>query len=412
MQHLLMISRCPPYPLHLGDRLIVYHLAEELAARGVEIDLLAFAEYPTDWSLTEQQHYSAFFRSVTLFDMPQRPLPEMLRRAVFANARFPQEAEQAFAPEMWHEITRRIAAQHYDAVHLFGGVQVFEFLHALQGLPTVITPYESYSLYLRRVVELGEGGLRERLVKRLELWGARNFERWMFCPYAFTTVVSDVDEQELKRIQPKLNVKVIPNGVDIKPLQRETKTGNVVFIGNYEYEPNVDAALWLAQEIFPLVQQSYPNAKLWLVGNEPPDDITALEENNPAINVTGRVPDIRKYLAKAAVFVCPLRVGAGIKNKVLEALVSRAPVVATPLSVDGISVTDGESVLLGDTAEELAAQTLRLLTDDALAARLGDAGHNIAARYTWGGVAEEYLQLYTAAAQQNRSTVPTQGNPQ
>lgn len=399
---ILLISRCPPYPLHLGDRLIVYHLAYELEARRHEIDLLAFANRPEDWR--DLRHYEHYFQSVELFPEPRRAPLDYLRRALLPAARFPRRAEDSWSPEMWRAIEQRLAETAYDAIHLFGGVQVYEFFHALQGQPAVITPYESYSLYLRR--ELGtkrRGGSRTapttRFGRRIGSWLqwrlARAFESWMFTPYARVVVVSPPDRAELRAINPALNVEIIPNGVDlyefrVRPTRREAAA--LLFLGNYEYAPNVDAALRLAREIFPAVQERVPDARLWLVGNAPPPELTALASES--IHVTGRVPDVRPYLARAAVFVSPLRLGAGIKNKILEALALGCPVVATPLSVDGIDVRDGEDALVVGDAD-MSAAVLRLLDDAALQQKLAHNGRRlIESRYSWDHVAERYQDLY------------------
>ena len=168
-----------------------------------------------------------------------------------------------------------------------------------------------------------------------------------------------------------------------------------MFLGNYEYAPNLDAAKWLATEIFPRVQAQVPAARLWLVGNGPPDELRALADDNDAIAVTGRVPDVRQYYAQATAFVCPLRFGAGIKNKVLEALAARCPVIATPLSVDGIHITDRESALLGETANDLAAHAVTVLNDADRARELGAAGRRvIEQQYSWERVAGQYHALY------------------
>lgn len=364
---------------------------------GVQIDLLAFAEFPPDWSQVEQQHYTRYFHDVMLFDAQPRPLPELLRRALLPGVRFPQQVEHAFAPEMWREIERRLAHNAYDAVHLFGGVQVYEFAACIDGLKTVITPYESYSLYTRRLMASGGGSFQTRLSNRLNHIAARHFERWMFTPYDVTTVVSDKDRDELLAINSDLRVEVIPNGVELNRfmmLNRGRKPTQLLFVGNYEYAPNLDAALWLAQEIFPQVRQQIPDAKLWLVGNAPSAELQACA--NDHIEVTGRVDDVRPYYNEAAVFVCPLRFGAGIKNKVLEALASGCPVVATPLSVDGIGVAEGSSVLLGETADRLAAQTVRLLQDVGLQDQLRQNGRQVIEQhYSWRTVAERYLALYS-----------------
>src|SRR5690606_36683295 len=125
MKTILLISRCPPYPIHLGDRLIIWHLARELSRRGYTIDLLAFANRPEDHA--EIDHYRVFFRHITLIDEPRRSYP---KRLILPGARFPQRADQAWSPEMWRSIESHRAQNRYDAAHLFGGVQVYEFRHA------------------------------------------------------------------------------------------------------------------------------------------------------------------------------------------------------------------------------------------------------------------------------------------
>lgn len=397
--NILMISRCPPYPLHLGDRLIIYHLARELNAVGVTLDLLAFAESAADHSLSQQQPYTGYFRHVQLIDATPRPAPELARRALIPAARFPTAAPGAFSPQMWEMIAAHVAANDYDAVHLFGGIQVYEFHEPLAGLPTVITPYESYSLYTQRLLAQ-TATLRDRLSARFMHMAAQHFERWMFEPYDAVTVVSEPDAAELQRLDPSIDVRVIPNGVALSRfihLRREPRPNHIMFLGNYEYAPNLDAALWLATEILPRVRAQIPEAHLQLVGNAPPPELTALTSAH--IEVTGRVPDVRPYYANAAVFVCPLRFGAGIKNKVLEALAMGCPVVATPLSIEGIRVSDGESVLLAQLADDLAAQVVRLLTDNTIAGQLGKAGRRVVAQsYSWQSVAARYQQLYTEVA--------------
>ena len=393
MKTILLISRCPPYPIHLGDRLIIWHLARELSQRGYTIDLLAFANRPQDHA--EIDHYRALFRHITLLDEPRRGY---LKRLLLPGARFPQSADQAWSPEMWRAIETQIAQNHYDAAHLFGGVQVYEFRHALGPLPAVITPYESYSLYLKRSLA-GCKGTTCRALTVIQLTIARRYESWMFSPYARTVVVSEADRDELLGINAALKIDVIPNGIDLdtfqlQPIEREPAA--LLFVGNYEYAPNVDAALRLAREILPRVQAQIPRAKLWLVGNAPTSEMQALASE--AIQVTGCVPDVRPYLAQATAFVCPLRLGAGIKNKVLEALAMGCPLVATPLSVDGIAVQHEHDALIADDAA-FVDTTIRLLRDANLQRTLSQNGRKlIEAQYSWAHVADLYIQLYDVIA--------------
>jgi polysaccharide biosynthesis protein PslH len=428
MKRILLISRCPPYPLHLGDRLIVYHLARELSQRGYAIDLLAFANRPEDWD--EIPQYQQYFHRVTLFHEPRRSQLDYLKRALLPGTRWPRKAEGSWSPEMWRAIESQLAAYHYDVVHLFGGIQVYEFRHTLHDTPAIIVPYESYSLYLRRLVESppDAGSIRlpyfgsrlkaasqifaprlacfSRLPRNfsrrsfslwqlLQLHLARHFERWMFAPYRRVVVVSQRDKAELLMLNPELKIEVIPNGIDLsyfQPQNSQREPATLLFVGNYEYAPNVDAALRLAREILPQVRTQIPAAKLWLVGHAPPPEVQALASDT--IIVTGSVPDVRPYLAQATAFVSPLRLGAGIKNKVLETLAMGCPVVATPLSVDGIDVQHERDVLTADD-DALVSTIVRLLQDQDLQHRLSENGPNlIAERYSWARVATMYEELY------------------
>jgi glycosyltransferase involved in cell wall biosynthesis len=219
----------------------------------------------------------------------------------------------------------------------------------------------------------------------------------MFTPYRRVIVVSEPDRAELLALNPALPVEVIPNGVDTIYFRRaraRRRARALLFVGNYDYPPNVDAALRLARDILPQVRRQLPDARLWLVGHAPPPELRALADDT--IKVTGRVPDVRPYLARAGVFVSPLRLGAGIKNKILEALAVGCPVAATPLSVDGIAVKDGESALIAD-GDGLSAAAVRLLSDPALAGHLADCGRAlIEAHYSWSSVAERYEAVYAA----------------
>lgn len=399
MKKVLLISRCPPEPLHLGDRLIIDHLARQLALRGYSIDLLAFAnraeDWDTDWSALSH------FSSIRLFAEPERSPSAYLQRLLRPAARFPNAAEAAWSLEMWRAIETQLASDAYDVVHLFGGVQVYEFYNAVKRFPTLIVPYESYSLYLRRALDAALGMSQAALANRLRLWVTQQYERFMFSPYQRVVVVSEQDRDQLLALNPALPVEVIPNGVDtayfapIEQIERDSKT--LLFVGNFEYAPNVDAAFYLIEHILPAVRRQFPDVKLQLVGNAPPPEL--LNRAQVSIEITGRVPDVRPYLARATIFVCPLRMGAGIKNKVLEALAMGCPVVATPLSVDGIAVRAGVEALIapvdgaGGVFEEAV---ISLLEDHDLRNALSQAGRKlIEARYSWAYVADCYEELYS-----------------
>lgn len=151
---------------------------------------------------------------------------------------------------------------------------------------------------------------------------------------------------------------VMPCGVDLDYWQRSTRElgrSAVVFTGAMNYQPNIDAALFLIEDIFPRVRQAHPGAELFIVGHSPTPALV-VAGRQPGVTVTGFVDDVRPYLERAAVFAAPLRFGAGIQNKVLEAMAMEVPVVATPLAADGLNTEDGARppLKVAQTAAEFA----------------------------------------------------------
>ena len=138
---------------------------------------------------------------------------------------------------------------------------------------------------------------------------------------------------------------------------------HIVFTGNMDYWPNADAATWFAHEILPELQGKRPGTCFHVVGNRPGPDILALAKH-PGINVTGRVPDVRPYVAHADVSVGTLRMARGVQNKVLEAMALGKPVVASPQAFEGIKAVAGRDLLVADGAAETTAAVLSILNGE------------------------------------------------
>jgi len=393
--NILLISRCPPFPLQFGDRLIPYHLAYELTERQHVIDLLAF--YNSSEDVSNIPRYGRLFRAIRLIREPRRSGLDYLRR-LSAPYFFPESEADAWSKPMWNAIRQRLTETHYDAIHVFGGIQVYEYRQLIQAYPNIIVPYESFSQYLESAIEPLAG--RARLIKRLELSIARRYERKMFNGYDRVVVLADADAKTLQSLQPDLPLRVIPNGVDItyfSPSGQDPDFPTLTFVGNFAYEPNVDAALRLAKRIFPYVQHRVPGARLLLVGRAPPEALRALASDS--IQVTGPVVDLRPYLDRTLIFVSALRIGAGLKNKLLEAMAMQKAIVATALSCDGIAVKNEQHLLIADSSDDIARAVVRLVKDGELRQRLGLAGRELVEKqYTWNRVGEQYEALYREVA--------------
>ncbi len=393
--NILLVSRCPPFPIYFGDRLIIYHLARELSARRHNIDLLAFCDRPEETANIPR--YERFFRYIKLVQKPTTSPLAYLGR--LGGEFFPKRAGAAWSPEMWRAIEERLRVGAYDLVQLFGGVQVYEYRALVRALPNIIVPYESYSLYLKNALT-AERSAPRRLRMRVQVGIARQYERRMFAGFERVIVLTAPDAAALRELDPTLTPTVIPNGVDTDyfvATEFEPAEPTLIFTGNFEYEPNLEAALRLVKSIFPMVRSRVPGAKLLLVGYKPPPIL--LNTARADVEIVGSVPDMRPYLERALIYVSPLMKGAGIKNKLLEAMAMQKPLVATPLSMEGFATRNGEHVLLAGSDDEFARAIVRLVKDKALRRRLAaNARALIDRQYTWKHVAAQYEALYKQLA--------------
>lgn len=199
----------------------------------------------------------------------------------------------------------------------------------------------------------------------------------------------------------KPTLSVIPNGVDTeyfvpsdevcaKPLADLS----LVFAGKMDYRPNIDAAEWLCREILPRVQTEIPLTHLFIVGQKPTPRVAALRKL-PGVDVTGWVPDTRPFVADAAVYVAPLRMGSGTRLKVLEAMAMGKAIVSTTRGVEGIDLQDGRHVVIADSADDLARQTASLLRDPERRRELGRAARELAvSKYDWRRIVPGFTQVY------------------
>ncbi|MGI4746040.1 MAG: glycosyltransferase [Janthinobacterium lividum] len=230
--------------------------------------------------------------------------------------------------------------------------------------------------------------LREQRRYQLEgnVWALQESERLkpielaIFGEVDCVMTPSEDEAREILREVPDANVVVIPpylygDTTIVGAPDDLAERQDIIFIGGFDHTPNVDAAIWLVQDIMPLVWQERPETTLWIVGNVPPHSVKALE--GARVRVTGFVPDLDPYLQRGRVSLNPLRYGAGVKGKIVTSLQAGIPVVTTPCGNEGIQLRDGQDALIGESAAELAEAALRLLRDPALCDRLIQSGADV-----------------------------------
>lgn len=175
----------------------------------------------------------------------------------------------------------------------------------------------------------------------------------------------------------------------------------LIFVGSFKHSPNVDGIVYFSNEVFPLIKKNVPDVKLYVVGSNPPPEIKNLARDLNII-VTGFVEDLRPYIEKSSVYVVPLRLGCGIRGKILEAWAMEKPVVATPLACAGLDAIYTENILIAETPEHFANETVRLLKDPQLRKRLGKNGRNmVEKKYDWEIIGNKMLEMYDNMLERN-----------
>jgi len=261
-------------------------------------------------------------------------------------------------------------------------------------MPWVQDLGDSMELQLKR--RMGNAGARERSALLLRLWREACFERRMVERANKTIFVAEDDACLYSKTK---KTAVIPNGVDADYFNPENVKGVAghdpyfVFTGHMNFPPNVDAAVYFAEEIFPRVREENPKVQFVIAGADPTERVKALEIE-PGIRVTGAVADLRPFLCGAKAFVCPMRMGSGIKNKILEAMVMQLPIVASPLACAGIEgLPSGVAQI--DRPEAFAEQVLNILRNyDRFKREAMDFRAWVSQRYSWASVVSAYEHLF------------------
>jgi glycosyltransferase involved in cell wall biosynthesis len=235
-----------------------------------------------------------------------------------------------------------------------------------------------------------------RLLYRIQHAKMLRFEGATLRRFNGVLAVSDADRSTFYRLYPgaiQHEVHVVPTGVDTAffdmPAGVSVRPGHLVFTGSMDWLPNEDAMLFFCRDILPRIRAQEPSASLAIIGREPTPAVRRLAEIN-GVAVTGRVDDVRRFLAEGDVYVVPLRIGGGTRLKIFEAMAMGKPIVSTAVGAEGLPVRDGEHLVLADDPARFADAVVRLLRDTTARRQLAEHGRDLVrARYDWSAVAGE-----------------------
>ncbi len=263
-------------------------------------------------------------------------------------------------------------------------------------IPKVLSVHDSQTLRWHEVARCVHG-LSNKAQANIMSRYARRYERLVYPRFDRCVVVAAAEMKALHRIAPRVKVEVIGNGTDTEyfsPQPGGARGMTLVFHGNLGYPPNADAAVDLADNILPLIRCQVPDVVFHLVGADPTPAVRALSSRS-GITLSINLPDLRPALATARVYVCPVRHGGGIKNKLLEAMAMQLPVVSYPEATLAIEAVRGTHLLIASGPDEFARQVVDLLRNPQRAGTLAEAGRLLTQeRYSWEARAASFERLY------------------
>jgi len=378
-----------------------YNFLRTLARRGHEIWLFCLVYHMNETSnLDELTSYCKKIETVYL------PLARSLMNcATHAVSPVALQSAYCFSPALKARVQEVLSAERFDVVHV-EHIRAAHFLpDGTKTVPAVFDSVDCITSLYRQFSEDKPSKLG-RLIARIESRKLAIYEPQQASRFDRVIVTSDRDRRELLNIAPHLRVDVISNGVDLEYFGIRDElgdSGNIVLSGKMSYYANEAAARYLCSEILPLVRAREPKATLTIVGSSPSKRVLRCGALS-GVQVTGHVPDMRPFVGNARVGVCPITVGAGVQNKVLEAMAMGRPVVATSRACRALSVVDGEHLLIADEPGTFADAVVKLLHDDKLALRLGRNGREyVEKNHNWDDKARQLEETYSKAIGGSRS---------
>ena len=386
--NILFISATVPYPATDGGRIRVLNLLKQIA-KSDRVTFLALETVPTDREGIEYLRNFGIETHLLEFGM------WIIARSILRKQ--PLTVAKYYVPAMESAIKQLIQSRMFDVIH-FEMLHTGQYLKALPDLrvPTLLSLQNVDSAIWRRLARQ-TGNPLKKLAFWMQYHSFRRYEQLMAGKFTACACVSEEDKNLLADLCPEISIAVIPNGVDVesyKPDHSLTEEATIVYTGSMDWLPNEDAALYFYKRIFPLIEAQIPDIKFYIVGQNPTKRVKELSRHSNVI-VTGMVDDVKPYIAKASVYVVPLRIGGGTRLKILEALAMEKAVVSTAIGCEGLQLTPGKDILIADEPEKFAQLVIQLVQDEKRRQQLGKSGRKqVEEKYDWRSIGKQLNELY------------------
>lgn len=379
MKIFYITARCP-YPLDKGDKLRAYYQLKYLS-RDHEIYLFCIDDKKNDLAI---QKLSEIVSRLRVVQISKFKIALNLLKNIFSNRPF--QVSYYFYPSIKKIITSEIKKFKPDLIFC-QLIRTSEYVKEMNGFTKVLDYVDALSKGLERRMQKAK--FFEKFIYKIEWLRVLKYEKDIYSVFDGHLVISTTDRNYLP-VDENNSIKVLPNGIDLEfyKSNNSLKEYDVLFSGNLNYPPNIDASIFIAKEILPELIKSKPDIRILIAGSSPNWRVKALKSSN--ITVKGWIDDIREYYKSSKVFVAPMRLGSGLQNKILQAMAMGLPCVVSEIAAMGLGNNAYNYVLVAKDKFEFANKIKLLLDNEEMMKEYSEKGFNfVKNKFDWQIIAKE-----------------------
>jgi glycosyltransferase involved in cell wall biosynthesis len=399
---LLWFSHFVPYPPRGGNAQRSFNLIRQ-ASRSFEVHLLALnlQNEPARQIQAHETELKTYCRTVDICELPfrWRGFRWWTKAACSPLFRDPFSCRSLLSTKAlarW----RHLLSAHSGALVHFDSIDLALYVDSARAFKKVLNHHNCESAMTARLAQNEPNPIKRKYLA-IQAAKLRHAERTLCGEFNANLVVSEPDRRLLEAIQPKGKYTVVENGVDTSYFAASssaTEPRSLIFTGQLHWGPNVSAMRFLVEQVWPNVKRRFPDARLYLAGRNPPEIVRRWSKEDPAITVVPNPEDMRPWLGRAAICVCPVLEGGGTRLKILDAMATGKPVVSTSVGCEGLRVTPGDDILIADAAADFSARIVELFESRELRSKIGAAGRRLVEReYSWERIGQQLEAAYNCA---------------
>ncbi|CCK80469.1 glycosyltransferase [Desulfobacula toluolica] len=397
--NVLFLSTRSPYPLISGHSLRTYHIMRGVAKRH-NVTLVTHIQLDEELKSENIDHLKSICKAVYPYRIPADASRFKLVSALIKNlfSLKPFVAQKYDFPLMRRKIQEILKKGTIDLVHV-DMLPLTAYEQEFSDIPKILVNHNVESLRLFRWCQ-NEKNILKKIYLGIQYIKLKAFERIAMRKFDCCVAVSEIDRNILQAMGGENKIVVVPNGTDtnfFKPLGRNKIEKSVLWIGHMDVHTNLDAVLYFMRDIYPVLKMKCPDVRIIFVGTSPPTEITEAEKKDKNIKTTGFVNDIRPYLDEAMVLMVPIRIGSGTRLKILDSMAMGKAIVSTRVGCEGLNVTDGKDIFIGDTPEDFADRVVHLLNNPKQRELLQKNARDLARTYDWEKIEEKQEAVYRQA---------------